>query len=100
MNVKNTYFCFILVEYDSFHHGDPSVFLEHNTKPHELVKKVIKDEFLKTCVAATNAHGEDNEEYTRFYPDCIPEDESGRALLKAFLAIEWHLSLLAYKGTK
>ena len=26
MNVKNTYFCFILVEYDSFQHGEPNVF--------------------------------------------------------------------------
>ena len=97
MNVKNTYFCFILVEYRSFHHGEPSIFWGQNTKPHELVEKVITDEFLNTCVAATNAHGEDNEEFTRLYPDGIPEDESGRALLRAYLAIEWHLSLLGFK---
>ena len=71
--------------------------MDHNTKPHEQVEKVITDEFQNTCVPATNAHGEDNEEFTRLYPDGIPEDESGRALLKACLAIEWHLSLLGYK---
>ena len=75
-------------KYGSFHHGEPSVFWEHNTKPHELVEKAITNEFLNTCVAATNAYGEDDEEFTRLYPDGIPEDESGRALLKAYLAIE------------
>ena len=89
--------CFILVEYRSFHHGEPSVFLEHNRKPHELVDKVITVEFLNTCVAATNNNGEDDEEFTRLYPDGIPEDESGCALLKAYLAIEWYLLLLGYK---
>ena len=64
------------------------LFLEHNTKPHELVEKVTTDEFLNTCVAATNAHGEDDEECTRLYPDGILEDESGRAHLKAYLTIE------------
>ena len=83
MNVNNSYFCFILVEYSSFHH----------TKPRELVEKVNTDEFLNTCVAATNDHGEDDEEFTRIYLGGIPEDESGRALLKAYLAIEWYLSL-------
>ena len=98
MIVKNTYFRFILVEYGSFQHGKPSAFLEHNTKSHELVEKVITDEFLNTCIAVTNAHGEDDEEFTRIYPDGIPEDEPGRALLKAYLAIECHLSLLGYKS--
>ena len=59
MNVKNTYFCFILVEYRSFHHGEPSIFWGQNTKLHELVEKVITDEFLNTGVAATNAHSDD-----------------------------------------
>ena len=40
-------------------------FLEHNTKPHELVENVITDEFLETCVATTIAQGEDDEEFTR-----------------------------------
>ena len=88
MNVKNTYFCFILVEYVSFQHGEPSVFLEHNTKPQELLEKVITDKSLNACVTATNARDKDDEEFTRSYPDGIPEDESGRALLKAYLAIE------------
>lgn len=74
LNVKNTYFCFILVEYGSFQHGKPSAFLEHNTKSHELVEKVITDEFLSTCVAAANSHGEDDEEFFRLYPYGIPED--------------------------
>ena len=30
--------------------------------------------------AATNAHGKDDEEFTRLYPDGIPEDESGCVL--------------------
>ena len=88
MNVKNTYFCFILVEYVSFQYGEPSVFLEHNTKPQELLEKVITDKSLNACVTATNDRDKDDEEFTRSYPDGIPEDESGRALLKAYLAIE------------
>ena len=39
--------------------------------------------------AATNAHGKDDEEFTRLYPDGIPEEESGCVLLKAYLAREW-----------
>ena len=71
--------------------------MEHSTKPQELVKKVIADEFLNNCIAATNARGKDDEEFTRPYPDGIPEDESGCALRKAYLAIEWHLLLLGYQ---
>ena len=52
--------------------------MEHNTNPHELVEKFITDKFLNTCVAATNGHGEDNKDFTRFYPGSIPEDKSGR----------------------
>ena len=65
MNVNNTYFCFIFVEYGNFHYGEPSVFLEHNTKPQELIKKVITDKFLETYVATTSAQGEVDEEFTR-----------------------------------
>ena len=72
---------FILVEYGNFHHGEPRIFLKHNSEPHELVQKVITDEFLDTCVAATNAHREDDEEFTSLYPDGIPTEESGSALL-------------------
>ena len=67
------------------------------TKPHKLVEKVITDKFLSTCVAAVNSHREDDEEFFRLYPYGIPEDGSGRALLNAYLAIEWHLSSLGYK---
>ena len=62
--------------------------MENNTKPRELVEIVITNEFLNTCIAATYAHGEDDEEFIRLYPDGIPEDESVRALLKVHLAIE------------
>ena len=55
MNVNNTYFCFIFVEYGNFHHGEPGIFLKHNTKPQELIKKVIADKFLETYVATTSA---------------------------------------------
>ena len=97
MNVKNTYFCFILVEYGSFQHSQPSFFFfEHNRKPHELVKKVITDEFLKTCVAATNPHGEDDEEFTRLYLDDIPEDESGCALVR--VTVHKGVSILPFQN--
>ena len=71
--------------------------MEQHTKPYKLVEKVITDEFLNTCIAATNAQGKDDEEFSRLYPDSIPEDESGRELLKAYIAIEWHLLLFGYK---
>ena len=57
--------------------------MELNTKPHELVKRVNTDEFLHTCVSATNAHvsatnahGKDDEEFNRVYSNAIHEDKS------------------------
>ena len=71
--IENTYLCFIFVEYGTFQHSELSDFLEPNTKPHELVEKVITYEFLNTYIAAINAHKD--EEFARLYPDGISKDE-------------------------
>ena len=63
-------------------------FLERNTKLHEPIEKVMSDEFLDTFVAATNAHGENDEEFTSLYRNGISEDESGCELLKSYLAMD------------
>ena len=66
-------------------------------KATQTVENFITDYFLNTCVPLTNAQEKHNEKFTRFYPGGISEDESGRVLLRAYLAIEWHLPLLRYK---
>ena len=80
MNVRNTYFRFVLVEYSSFQHGEPSVFWSSIQNHMSWLKKSSKMNFGSLFFAATNAHGKDDEEFTRLYPDGIPEDESGCVL--------------------
>ena len=69
-------------EYGKFHHGEPSLFLPPDTKPHEIVERIITEEFLDTCLVATNRHGEEDENFVKIFPEGIPVDEGGRALLK------------------
>ena len=80
MNVNNTYFCFILIEYGNFNHGDPSVF-RAQYKATRIGGKNLRKLISGHCVAATNTCDEDDEEFTSLYPGGIPEDESGCALL-------------------
>ena len=99
MNVKNTYLSFILVEYDSFQHGKPSVFWstiqihtdwsrnssQMNLWILVLLLQMVMLKIIKISLGFTQA---------------VYLKTSQGALLKAYLAIEWHLSLLGYKRTK
>ena len=71
MNVRNTYFRFVLAEYSSFQHGEPSVFWSAIQNHMNWLKKPSKMNFGTLFFAATNAHGKDDEEFTRLYPDGI-----------------------------
>ena len=51
---------------------------------------------MDTSVAETNAHGEDDEEFTSLYPDGLPGNKSGCLIVKPYFTIEW-LYLLGYK---
>ena len=62
---------------------------------------VITNEFLDNCITAANSNGEEDEEFTKISPQGISDDEKGRALLKGYLAIEWHLApQLAFSYSK
>ena len=47
-----------------------------------------KKQFLGTSVAETNAHGEDEEEFTSLYPDGLPGNKSGCLIVKPYFPIE------------
>ena len=51
---------------------------------------VITNEFLDNFITATNAYGEEDEELAKIYSQGIFDDGKGQALLKGYLAIEWH----------
>ena len=55
---------------------------------HGAVEMVTTNEFLDNCITARNAHGEEDEGFTKIFPQGISEDEKGRALLKPYLANE------------
>ena len=50
-------------------------------------------------IEATNAHGENDPNYlSRF--GILTQDENGRAFIKRFLSIKWHLSLVKYPSKR
>ena len=78
---------FLILECGTFYSGTQNVFLEGNSA-HGAVEMVTTNEFLDNCITARNAHGEEDEGFTKIFPQGISEDEKGRALLKPYLANE------------
>ena len=86
------------LECGTFHPGKPNVQILEDPKPHEVVEMVITDEILDNCIIATNSHGQEDAEFTKIFPNGISDGQKGGALIKGYLAIEWHLSLFV-KGS-
>ena len=72
---------------------------ESETKAHEIVEQIIDQHFLDLCIEATNAHGENDANYMSRV-GILTQDEKGRAFMKGFLSIKWHLSLVKYPSKK
>ena len=75
--------------------GKPSSELDSDANPHNLVELVIDDSFLDLCIKATNEHAAEGASFIKKI-GIIEKSEKGRAFMKGFLAVKWHLSLLGY----
>ena len=75
--------------------GKPSSELDSDANPHNLVELVIDDSFLDLCIEATNEHAAEDASFIKEI-GIIEKSEKGRAFMKGFLAVKWHLSLLGY----
>ena len=56
---------------------------------------VIDDSFIDLCIEATNEHAAEDASFIKEI-GIIEKSEKGRAFMKGFLAVKWHLSLLGY----
>ena len=52
-------------------------------------------DFLHLCIGATNEHAAEDASFIKEI-GIIEKLEKGRAFMKGFLAVKWHLSLLGY----
>ena len=77
-------------------YGKPSSSIDRDSRPHDLVELVINDTFLDLCIDATNEHAVNDDSFRKNI-GIIEKNEKGRALLKGFLAVKWHLALLGYR---
>ena len=66
----------MILEYVTFHFGTQNVFLEGNSA-HGAVAMVTTNEFLDNCITARNAHWEEDEGFTKIFPQGISDDEKG-----------------------
>ena len=80
----------------STEYGKPSSSIDRDSRPHDLVELVINDTFLDLCIDATNEHAVNDDSFRKNI-GIIEKNEKGRALLKGFLAVKWHLALLGYR---
>ena len=76
-------------------YGKQSSSIDRDSRPHDLVELVINDTFLDLCIDATNEHAVNDDSFRKNI-GIIEKNEKGRALLKGFLAVKWHLALLGY----
>ena len=72
---------------------------ESETKEHEIVEQIIDQHFLDLCMEATNAHRANDPNYLSKV-GILTQHEKGRAFIKGFLSIKWHLSLVKYPSKK
>ena len=79
--------------------GTCCVNFESETKVHEIVEQIIDQHFLDLCVEATNAHRDNDPNYLSMV-GILTQDEKGRAFIKGFLSIKWHLFLVKYPSKR
>eukprot|EP00112_Aurelia_sp_Birch-Aquarium-sp1_P006772 Seg1740.6 transcript_id=Seg1740.6/GoldUCD/mRNA.D3Y31 product="hypothetical protein" protein_id=Seg1740.6/GoldUCD/D3Y31 len=65
---------------------------DNDAKPHEIVEMILSDAFVDDCIDATNYHGQNDPKFQRRLGN-LEKNEKGRAFIRGFLAIKWHISL-------
>ena len=76
-------------------YGKPSVELEVNSRPHDLVELAVDDNFIDISIEATNEHAANDRSFQK-YTGNLEKNDKSRALIRRFLAIKWHLGLVGY----
>ena len=75
--------------------GKPSQRFPDIYKPHALVETALDDAYLDMSIAATNEHATEDADFQKRIGR-IETNEKGRAFLKGYFTIDWHLLLLDY----
>ena len=69
--------------------------LDDDTKPHDVLEKIMDDTFTLSCIEATNEHGANDPDFVNKTGE-ITTDEKGIYFVGHFFAIRWHIKLLRY----
>ena len=77
----------------------PRLAFEPDTKPNEIVEKIMDDTFILECIAATSEHGANDPKFVEKIGE-LPRDEKGIWFTRGFIAMKWHLRLLRYPQMK
>ena len=73
--------------------------LDDDTKPHDVLEKIMDDTFILSCIEATNEHGAHDPNFVNKIGE-ITTDEKSIYFLRGFFAIRWHIRLLRYAHMK
>ena len=73
--------------------------LDDDTKPHDVLEKIMDDTFILSCIEATNEHGANDPNFVNTIGE-IAADEKGIYFVRGFFAIKWHIRLLRYPQMK
>ena len=68
---------------------------DNDAKPHEIVETILSDAFIDDCIDATIYHGRNDPNFQKRLGN-LEKNEKGRAFIRGFLAIKWHISLVRY----
>ena len=74
---------------------DLLIYVAHNPRLKECFAKDGSLDFLDLCIEATNEHAAEDASFIKEI-GIIEKSEKGRAFMKGFLAVKWHLTLLGY----
>ena len=64
--------------------------LDDDTKPHDVLEKIMDDTFILSCIKATNEHGANDPNFVNTIGK-ITADEKGIYFVCGFFAIRWHI---------
>lgn len=79
--------------------GCPALNFDDDTKPNDIVERIIDERFMLMCIDATNEHGQSDPKYLEKIGE-IPLEEKGIWFVRGFLAVKWHLRLIRYPQLK
>ena len=79
--------------------GSCSVNFNEDSKPHDIVERILDNTFIDRCIDATNSHGMNDQNYTSRV-GLLTKDDKGRSFIRGFLAIKWHLALIRYPNKR